>query len=308
VVNVEFDPALNDVLYHYTDFTALKSIFENGEVWATNSRYLNDATETELGPASIIDYAAASQQSINDQIGDYLRGLEGKLTDADETHLRGLHDVRVVAAEIQGACKHALRDTTCFVFSLSMAPDQLSQWRAYAKDGVCIGLSTKSLLGSLESAPALRATMRKVEYYSDPDSGWDSLESIVQFAAGRRQELLSAGWDDEAVRNVTIGQEMMLKIAYLKDASFEEEREVRIAVQGNPNHFTPHRYGLVPRIKIPIAKDAIVSVVVGPGAHSELRQQSIRAYFDNWGFKNDRNSGGRGDVSVTSSRIPYRDW
>ena len=308
MVNVEADPSLEDVLYHYTDFTALKSIFENGEVWATNSRYLNDATETELGPASIIDYAAASQQSINDQIGDYLRGVDGKLTDEDETHLRRLHEMRVLASEIQGACRHALRDNTCFVFSLSMAPDQLSQWRAYAKDGVCIGLSTKALLLSLESAPALRATMRKVNYYRDPERGWDSLESIVQFAASRRQELVSAGWVDEAARNLTIGQEMMLKIAYLKDASFEEEREVRIAVQGYPNHFTPHRYGLVPRIKIPITMDAVVSVVVGPGAHSELRQQSVRAYFDNWGFKNDRQSGSRGDISVTSSRIPYRDW
>jgi len=45
-----------------------------------------------------------------------------------------------VLKDIAEAFAHAIADTTCFVFSLSKEPDQLSQWRAYAKDGVCIVL------------------------------------------------------------------------------------------------------------------------------------------------------------------------
>jgi hypothetical protein len=100
---------------------------------------------------------------------------------------------------------------------------------------------------------------------------------------------------------------MMLKIAYLKDITFLEENEVRLAVQGNPNPFTPHRYGLVPRMRLPVEPKAIDSVIVGPGAHSDLRWQSLRSYFDNTSFKRVE-AGPGGEIKVYASRVPYRDW
>jgi hypothetical protein len=53
VIDVECQRFRNDDLYHYTDFTALKSIYEKGEIWATNSQYLNDISEMKLGPKAI---------------------------------------------------------------------------------------------------------------------------------------------------------------------------------------------------------------------------------------------------------------
>ncbi len=215
-------------------------------------------------------------------------------------------------APIAEACEHAMIDTTCFVFSLSKEPDQLSQWRAYAKDGVCIQFSAEALCESLDSAPASRARMQSVRYYDENETMGeyvkleDYARPIIDWAGERRDQLIADGVD-EATRIVIIGQELTTRLAFVKDIHFEEEGEVRIAVQGNPNHFTtPHRYGIVPRMKLSITPDAIRSVIVGPAAHAELRVQSLQTYFDNWGFKNDPNN--RGNIEVKPSKVPYRDW
>jgi hypothetical protein len=48
------DIDLPDTLYHYTDINGLRGIFEDGEIWATNSLFLNDTTELQLGIAVVI--------------------------------------------------------------------------------------------------------------------------------------------------------------------------------------------------------------------------------------------------------------
>jgi hypothetical protein len=54
VIDIDCQKFRKDALYHYTDFTALKSIYEKGEIWATNSQYLNDISEMKLGPKAIM--------------------------------------------------------------------------------------------------------------------------------------------------------------------------------------------------------------------------------------------------------------
>jgi hypothetical protein len=153
--------------------------------------------------------------------------------------------------------------------------------------------------------------MQSVRYYDESATMEehakleDYARPIIDWAGDRRAELIVDGVDDSE-RKVIIGQELMTRLAFVKDFHFEEEGEVRIAVQGKPNHFTPHRYGIVPRMKLPITPDAIRSVIVGPAAHAELRVQSLRTYFDNCGFKNNPNS--RSQIEVEVSKIPYRDW
>jgi hypothetical protein len=43
------DRDLPEVLYHYTDIKGLQGIWEEGQIWATDSRYLNDTSELRLG-------------------------------------------------------------------------------------------------------------------------------------------------------------------------------------------------------------------------------------------------------------------
>lgn len=308
MVNVEHDDSLPGTLYHYTTFSVLQSIYENGEIWATNSRYLNDMTETELGPTAIIETLREREQAANDEITQYLDSVpDGPLGEEDRRHLRGISERRSLWAEVRDVCVHALQDTSCFIFSLSQEADQLSQWRAYAKDGICIGFSTEELLECLKQAPVKSGDMRHVQYFDARRRVVEFLDPIIETTLQRRMDLIRDGCDSLSIRNSLLGQEMLLKIAFLKDINFLEEGEVRIAATGSPNHFTPNRYGLVPRIKIPVTAQAIRSVIIGPGAHSELRCQSLEAYFLNQPFKKDLVFG-PAEIDLYESAVPYRDW
>jgi Protein of unknown function (DUF2971) len=350
VVDLEWEPDLQEDLYHSTDFAALKSMYEKGEIWATNSQYLNDISEMQLGPKAIMGVLMKPflvDQELLSRIKPVVERLQalGESISSDDFQAMNEEGQKALKTEIEAeiplsfaddwqkafdpwkdfprtlvneiasiaeACRHAMTDTTCFVFSLSKEPDQLSQWRAYAKDGVCIQFSAEALCKSLDSAPASRARMQSVRYYDENATMReyvkleDYARPIIDWAGERRTQLIADG-ADEATRKVIIAQELMTRLAFVKDIHFEEEGEVRIAVQGNPNHFTtPHRYGIVPKMKLSITPDAIRSVIVGPSAHKELRIQSLRTHFDNWGFKNDPNS--RGQIEVKPSAVPYRDW
>jgi hypothetical protein len=356
VIDIDCQRFRKDALYHYTDFTALKSIYEKGEIWATSSQYLNDISEMKLGPKAIMGVffkpltsniealpELTSQANImRERIESDSEGLRAKLKrikaasdeqsvadlEADEDiqtllavisdfgtffdSLKPITDMKELIPEIGDALKYALEDTTCFIFSLSKEPDQLSQWRGYAKDGVCIQFSAKALCASLRSAPAVRARMRSVKYYDENETAKESnrMESyarpIINWAGERSAQLIADGVD-AATRKMTIGQELTTQLAFVKDIHFKEENEVRIAVQGDPNHFMPQRYGIVPKMKLAITADAIKSVIVGPTAFPELRVQSLRTFFDHTGFKNDPDN--KGDkIEVSQSSIPYRDW
>jgi hypothetical protein len=318
VVNVQCEPGLQDTLYHYTDFSALQSIWEKGELWATNARYLNDITETQLGPSAIhvalierdLTLANEMLQEVRKHSPEPGSGESMTISDADNKKLQKLDVKRARFREIRGACDHAMVDNTCYIFSLSREADQLSQWRAYAKDGVCIGFSTGELCDGLAEAPETKVTganMQNVRYPDVDDVRADFSNPIIDFAIKRRAELIAEGCDNLEVRNTAIGQEMLMAVAFLKHRKFEEEKEVRLAVLGFPNHFTPHRYGIVPRIKLPIRPQAIQKIIVGPGAHAELRVQSLRTYFENQSFNNNVASP-LADIDVFKSSIPYRDW
>jgi hypothetical protein len=339
VVDLEWEPDLQEDLYHYTDFAALQSIYEKGEIWATNAQYLNDISEMQLGPRAILgsslrlllpDMEVASQlkkdteefqaiQSAMDK-DEFKKAMNDEDSDAAAKFRRLAESIHEMAesqrrfdprsrlfTEIREACKVALEDTNCFIFSTSKQPDQLSQWRAYARDGVCIEFSASALCNSLELTPASRAKMKSVIYYDGKTILPETFGNpIISWANERRSQLIADGLDQDG-RTTKIAEEMMTQVALVKDFHFEEEGEVRIAVQGNPNHFTtPSRYGIVPRMKVPITPDAIRSVIVGPAAHTELRVQSLRTYFENVGFKNDPSN--RGQIEVKPSAVPYRDW
>ena len=157
VVDVECENDLQEDLYHYTDFAVLKSIYENGEIWATNSQYLNDISEMHLGPKAImgvlmkpflVDQELLSRiepvverlQTLGESISsDDFQAMNEEGQKALKTEIDGIPGILSFADDLQKAfdpfmdfprklvteiapiaeaCQHAMTDTTCFVFSL----------------------------------------------------------------------------------------------------------------------------------------------------------------------------------------------
>lgn len=103
---------LETILYHYTTVFGFNEIVNSSSIWASDCRYLNDRHELERAVSIFI-----------------------KEYDGSENKALTL------------ACSfHNFINCHC-IFSLSMSPEVLSQWRAYGDDGrgIAIGFNSKYL-------------------------------------------------------------------------------------------------------------------------------------------------------------------
>lgn len=99
---------LPDHVYHYTDAAGLHGMLSNHLIWLTDHRFLNDKTE------------AAYTKTLVQEI---LRNIK-----TDDAVVRAFVDRMMLLSDIRS-------NDDSFVFSLSQAADDLSQWRGYAREG-----------------------------------------------------------------------------------------------------------------------------------------------------------------------------
>jgi hypothetical protein len=109
-------------LYHYTDADGLKGIVENGSIWFTDVRHLNDPSEFRFGldlvKISIQNHLNENnKKSINEFLSFSSRNLDSLISDVLFYYI------------------------SCF----SYLRDDLNQWRSYGHDGsgYCIEFSEK---------------------------------------------------------------------------------------------------------------------------------------------------------------------
>ena len=108
----------DQTLYHYTSLEAFRSIVESQTIRATESKYLNDATEFAYG----IDLAKEVAQEVMEEIG------------------------KSIPKDVDGLLCSGKMSLYTYIFSLSSSKDFLSQWRAYCPEGgVSIGFSKIAL-------------------------------------------------------------------------------------------------------------------------------------------------------------------
>jgi len=159
-------PLSPDLLWHYTDAGGLLGIVQDELLWATDTRFLNDATELhyglDLARDSLRGYAAHAGLKLNT-----VRFLTG-LADPDQ-------------ADVPGFLRaHLDIYVTCFC----QDGDLLSQWRAYAgrdsAGGYALGIGTRPpLQGWVHQAGqdhGLR--LRRVLY--DPDEQRAAIDNLLQ--------------------------------------------------------------------------------------------------------------------------------
>jgi hypothetical protein len=110
-----YEPAENEVLFHYCSASSFQSIVETGKVRFTDINMLNDTAEMHWG-YSVFEEAAGRLIKIAETKA--LKGLNKAFFDKVD--------------EIIAPLQHRIHP---FVFCLSRERDSLGQWRAYADDG-----------------------------------------------------------------------------------------------------------------------------------------------------------------------------
>lgn len=263
-------------LYHYTTQAGLLGILTSSSIWASEIRFLNDATEFHTAL---------------DAVGAELRG---RLDDLDSKKAQERRDA--IFGELT-----VLEETSVFVLALTERGDDLSQWRAYGgkHSGFALGFD----IGKLTSLAAEHGFSLDRCLYESPEHTLLAA-TIVDAALAWLQE-----GDRMNRRRLREFRRTMLKTApLLKDHSFRDESEWRL-VSASHDVSSPEigfRSGpstLIPHYSLPLfAPDGwtpLSSVTVGPTPHTDLATHSTCALLRARGFK---------DVPVRESRIPLRTW
>ncbi len=280
----EYRPLIGP-LHHYTSLTALLSIIKSKRLWATNIRYLNDSSESELGLTrmkQIAEEARITASGIELEILNYiLNWLDKPRSDTQSVYL----------------------------LSFSEARNQLSQWRGYTTygQGVCLSIDSGVLVNRMQDQGW---TFQNCRYGHASQLAWaDAILSRF-----RREAALH--WADSAKdRNhdlETVFQnclsDLLQVAATIKNDGFTEEREVRF-ISPMINISDPrisYRQGktiCIPYVEFQLADAGgdlyVHEIIVGPGPDQRGMQSTITAALNEAGVK--------GRCLVSLSAIPYRE-
>jgi len=103
--------AVPPMLYHYTDAAGLLGMLNSGSIWLTDHRFLNDKSELEHTHGTLRELLASKEDQ------------------SPSTQAKKLYDaIRLYARTESSQDIH--------IFSLTEDPDDLSQWRGYAREGL----------------------------------------------------------------------------------------------------------------------------------------------------------------------------
>lgn len=272
------------MIYHYTSMANLLSILRNRELWASDFRYSNDATETKYGRDALVEKIRALAQ-------EYRSQPPTSPDDRPDSHNNPAYFANIFE-EIATEQAELKRDSTPFGVAFSKSGDRLSQWRGYAASNGCsIGIDKRKLI---PEPPDFQMDYEFLEVgygYAGIDAAYASIRSVVA-PVGRT----SSSFDPE--RNHDIRSKSFASRAFLavKDPSFEEEQEVRLLLstppyRGAEGHdsstdrgelcFRTSPTGLaVPYWKVPIDPAGIREIYVGPGVHKERNIAALHDYFE----------------------------
>jgi hypothetical protein len=268
-------------LHHYTSVDALLSIIKTKSLWATNVRYLNDSSESELGLSVMREIAE-----------------EARKTAADL-------DAQILEYAIDWLDSGRLDNAAVYVLSFSAAHNQLGQWRGYTRygQGICLSIDAGLLVQRMQ---AQGWTFQNCRYKRTSQLTWaEAILARVRREAATR--VVGAGGysrtDFDSVVQSCLS-DLLQVAATIKHESFEQEQEVRfisplINIDDHRVGYRPGRTKRIPYVEFRLADDAekvaLQEVMIGPGPNQAfVRASVIEALRQN-------------PCTVSLCRIPYRE-
>ncbi len=280
----EYRPLIGP-LHHYTSLPVLLSIIKSKRLWATNIRYLNDSSESELGLTRTRQIAEEAQ-----------------------TTAKGI-DLEVLNYVIDWLDKPRSETQSVYLVSFSEAQNQLSQWRGYTTygQGVCISIDSGVLVNRMQ---AQGWTVQNCRYSQTSQLTWaDAILSRF-----RREAATYCGGSDKDRRPGidTIFQNCLTGLlqvaATIKNDGFIEEREVRfispmINITDPRVCYRPGKTTRIPYVEFDLSDAAghlfLHEIMVGPGLDQTGMKSIIASALKDAGVK--------GPCIVSHSQIPYRE-
>lgn len=255
-------------LYYYTTTETMKYILSDGNIFATNMKYMNDSEEYLNGLKEVRDYILNSEC-------EFKSSAEKKLT-------KELYH------------NHIENEVNSFSISFTTARDLLSQWSMYAKEsGVSLKMEFKEedyTFQAFNSEGKKRDNYcmhpQKVYYFTREVMSQEKYQEmgneIVQKMKEQFQQKGMKDYDDNI-------EQLWLSIApFVKRADFGAEEEYRLVFDfNNVTSFTPRvdfrndKNVLKPYLDISLKNGwPITEIIVGPGFNQDAVFKSISYYLN----------------------------
>jgi hypothetical protein len=284
---VIFKGELPEVLYHYTSQQGLISILTSHAMWATDIRFLNDASEYNYGERIIKNVISRRRKGRRGETKKFFEEFDASVDLFPETHF--------------------------FVMSLTEVGDLLSQWRGYTPNGngFSLGFGVEKLRTVLEQRGEF--SLVKCIYEPDEQEKWvnQAIDDVLE-EWNQRDEPTPKRRDNKV--QIRIYPPTLLRILctflapVFKNATFKEEKEWRFILTRNNTSVWKFRSGqsmITPFIEVNLLTDEddlgsmpVSEVIIGPTPHPELARTSVRMLLESQSL----------DAWVRLSDIPFRSW
>lgn len=324
----------SDLVWHYTDAAGMLSILRTDTVWATSSEFLNDRGEVQLGhqlaEERMQERARLEPDSIYGRLGALLRQDRESGSRPEPDDAGAIFFVLSASSAPDSLAMWRNYGGAGESYAIGLDPTQPLRVLGEIEGGE----SSLDEGGRLRRKPwravhyDRAAQLRLIDHVLDDRA--DTVEQLRQVAGDVSgggavddlRELLPPAQRDELERMFGELEDVLLLI---KHPGFIDEDEVRASyvlwLQGdraramhalrNVIQYRASRYGLAPYLRLTGPGDdpeallsarpcrlPIRAVTVSPSAHGAAAEQSVRDLLA---------AGGRADVPVTRSGIPFRE-
>jgi hypothetical protein len=193
----------NQLIYHYTSFSGLKSILKMRKLRYTDYRYFNDPTELKFGEKQIRESILNSDIPHKGLLGDHI----GKFFDQFD------------------------QDNSFYISCFSSSKDKLSLWRYYANNGTGFAIGFNGFQKTLSEGTIRDSSLISKVIYGE-EKAQDILNKFILKYLEIIKEAASSVVNDKDsfVRNMDIYlfSHLLSFLPSFKDKSFSDEDEIRL--------------------------------------------------------------------------------
>ena len=281
-----------ELIWHYTNASALEAILNSKTMYATKYDYLNDPSENKLFGMIAKRIAKKKLKDLPKITDDYV------LKTPDEYKAAFWH---IIIEQDEFFLVHPIC-VTCFSFS----GDLLSQWRAYADNcrGYALGLDILFLQKhSLTEDFPFR--LIKVEY--DPKKQFRLVETILDSVINEAAQILSEADEENEEKILTYMVRFIQRIVaefspMVKHPAYSDEREWRLISFRNDLDVRISNGNFIKFTKINLLnkKNEIPfrEIKIGPANSMKIEKEALILFLKKYGLEN--------QVKISESKIPIK--
>lgn len=272
IIDKLFEEVSDDVpslMHHYTSPGGLLGVLSEESLYFTNSNFLNDSTELRY----IYDVI---EMAVDEKRGKY----SSKFTNFV------MNQRQLFADEYD-----EYRKSNYYICSFSTASDALGLWNYFSKRkdraGYNVTFDSQRLLETLAN-PEGKYTFKVGRVVYDVDEQVKMLDDVLIVLDLLVEE--ANPQECKAMIGDTLAELVYYYGPYFKHPAFKNEEECRLVCRlradAAEEYEVREQQGLfVPYLEIPFAKDSVKAVTISPYVKSELKEFSVHALLDKYGYE-----------------------